>query len=105
MSNQDIHVGDTGTNIDVDLVDENGSEVIVNTGDAIQFKFRKPDGTIITKAGTIVSPPSSKVRYTTSTNDLDQVGRWQAQVKADIAASGWIGHTCKFSFDVLPTFV
>jgi hypothetical protein len=97
-----IHLGDVGTRIDV-TCEDNGAPITMQGSDSVDFKFKKPDGTIVTKVGAVLSPPSAIVRYTTVTNDINQSGRWELQLHLNLASQNWEGHSQKTRFDVFST--
>lgn len=42
----------------------------------VQLLFRKPDGTIVTKAAVVISGPTGTARYINLVTDLDVAGAW-----------------------------
>jgi hypothetical protein len=88
MAAEELHVGDIGTDIIITIQDD-GSAVDVSAA-TIQFIFCKPDGTIVTKTGSLNGDGTDgKVKYTTESGFLDGFGDWKYQVKLTISGSVW----------------
>ena len=58
----------------------NGVAAVI-TGATLALHLKKPDGTIVTKAGTIVSGPAGTWSYSWAPGDLDQTGTWWVEVQ------------------------
>ncbi|GAG54861.1 unnamed protein product [marine sediment metagenome] len=76
-----IYIGDI-PEIELDLIEDISSATVK------KIKYKKPDGTIGEWAGTLVG--TTKLKYQTITNDIDQSGNWQLQ--AYVEMSVWKGH-------------
>ena len=51
------------------------------TGATLALHLKKPDNTVVTKAGVIVSGSAGTLSYSWLTNDLDQAGAWSVEVQ------------------------
>lgn len=83
----EIHYGDIGVNFNITVM--NGTSVLdVSNADNIYIIFQKPDASDLTKTATLATDGTDgKIKYTTISGDLDQVGTWQIQAKVDFGAS------------------
>lgn len=86
------HVGDLLT-VRV-AVTESGASLDISAATLKQIKFRKPDGTVVTKTATTVGGEPSKIEYTFAADELDQAGYWKAQPYLE-GIDGWSGHGAK----------
>jgi len=101
-----IFVGDIGTEIRVQVLDENGAVVDVSGAAVRQLKMLKPGAIAVTvKAatdGSIQEPAKTGalgwMHYTTVLNDLDTAGEWKVQGYVEVGA--WKGHTVETRFTV-----
>lgn len=68
---------------------ENCEDIIdISTATSIDIYLTKPDGTLISKTGTLVTDGTDgKVKYTTVSGDLDQVGTWKIQAIINISSN------------------
>lgn len=87
------YVGDIGTAIEVntyiDLTDASTKEI----------KIKKPDGTILTKTGTIpdgLTASDGKIVYFTESGDLSVRGKYYVQPHIVSATSNHLGNTDNF---------
>jgi hypothetical protein len=89
MAANEIRVGDIGTVFEVSLVDD-GVAVDLTGITVKNLIFKKPDGTVVTKIGTVYGVPANGVlRYTTLTGDLDKDGCWQIQAQITLPGGSW----------------
>jgi hypothetical protein len=80
MATVQMQVGDAGVDFRV-LVEDDLGVVNLSAATGIQFVFQKPDGTLLTTAGTLLDGGvDGYVHYVTAAADLDQPGTWQFQV-------------------------
>jgi hypothetical protein len=93
-----LQVNDVGTTFILTIKerdpDNPDSLIVVNIAAAASMavKFKKPDGTVISRTGTLYgSGTDGKMKYTTVSGDIDQAGRWSIQAAATIG--GWIGRS------------
>ena len=102
----DIHAGDIGTNIDVQIIDSNGAVDVSSASNAgdIQFTFANPFDTHLVVNGTFVTDGTDGwVRYETTAGDIDMAGYWHRQIKITLAVDE-VFHTDIVQFEVLPAF-
>lgn len=97
MTQERIHIGDTGTIFRVTIKEE-GVGVNLFEYNSVLFRFRKPDGTLLEGAADIENEGEGVVSYTTVAGDLDMTGRWWLELELDLP--GWQGKTSKQSFFV-----
>jgi hypothetical protein len=92
----EIHVGDIGVVFNITIM--NGAAVLnVSNANSISIIFQKPDGSDITKTAALVTNGTDgKIKYTTISGDLDQVGTWQIQARVDFGASVFSTDVQKF---------
>jgi hypothetical protein len=93
---QEIHIQDIGTSFELAVYD--GDVVVdISTASALIILFQKPDGTTTSRTGVLLTDGTDGViQYITVTNDLDQVGTWQAQARVSLSAGTWSSDTHKF---------
>lgn len=73
--------------------------VDISSGTSMTVEFRKPDGSTISRTGTLYTTGTDgKLKYTTIAGDIDISGTWELQGKATIG--GWNGRSNKVSFVV-----
>ena len=76
----------------------------ISTATVITFKFKKPDGTVVSKTGSLVSGGTTgKCRYTSIANDIDAAGNWTLQVYIEMGATTKF-HTSTAAFTVEPYY-
>lgn len=75
------YVGDVGTVIEVDCVEN------ISSGTEFKLKVRKPSGTAVTWVGALYG--TTKIQYTVGSGDWDEDGRYELQ--AYVAMPGWTG--------------
>src|SRR5258706_9166331 len=89
-----VHVGDVGTVFEATIKDQDGAIVDVSTAAVRQMRFKKPDGTLLTKTAVLVNTGTDgKVKYTAIAGDIDQAGEWFTDGYDEIGS-------CKWSVDV-----
>lgn len=93
---QEIHMNDTGLDFIVTVKDADGVVDLTNAS-VIEFRFQKPDGSMLTVPASKVSSGSDgKVKYTTTPTDFDQSGQWRQQVYAEIGPDRKYSNITKF---------
>lgn len=93
----EIHVGDVGTEFIATIRDELGGLVDPSLASTRQMRFKKPDGTIVTKPAALVTDGSDgKMKYISVTNDLDTAGSWQVQGYVEIGSGKWSSDVHRF---------
>lgn len=76
----EIHVGNI-VQFQITVANCNGTAINLSTATTIDFLFQKPDGSLLTKAGSFYTDGTDGiVVYRTTTDDLDQSGSWRYQV-------------------------
>lgn len=76
----EIHVGNI-TQFEITVAKCSGEAEDLSTATTIDFLFQKPDGSVVTKAGSFLTDGADGVVvYRTSITDLDQSGSWKYQV-------------------------
>jgi len=87
-----IRLGDIGTAFEIGLTEDGNQFSIADALTVKQIKFKKPDGTTVTKAASFTSDGSDGLlRYVTVDGDLDMTGAWQMQ--AYVEKLSWQGHS------------
>jgi hypothetical protein len=101
MAANEIHIADVGTQFIFTIQD---GDDIVNIGAAttLDIIFHKPDGTNVTKTGSLYTDGTDgKITYTTdSVSFLDIAGNWKIQLYIVLGATSW--HTDIGQFTVYP---
>ena len=93
-----MRYGDEGTVIRV-TVTEGGAAFDCSTATVKVLRFRKPDGSVASvTASFYTNGTDGIVQYTTTTGDLDQVGKWTGQVYLELPSGKW--HTDTFTVTV-----
>lgn len=95
---EEIHQYDIGTDIEV-TVRDGASAVDISAATAKYLNFYKPSGGSVAKSATLSSDGTNgKMKYTTVSGDLDEVGIWKLQAYLELGA--WKGHSSTVSFEV-----
>lgn len=90
--NTNPRVGDVGTAVQLTMFERDPVTAEVAAADisaatALALKFRKPDGTVVTKTAAFVTDGTDGLlQYVTQAGDLDAAGRWQ--VEGEITVPG-----------------
>ncbi|RLC88902.1 MAG: hypothetical protein DRJ03_01285 [Chloroflexi bacterium] len=82
MALNKVYVGDVGTDIILD------TGVDLSAATTLKIKYKKPGGEIEEWDGTLED--TTKIKYTTVTDDLDTAGLWSFQAYVELPA--WQGH-------------
>jgi hypothetical protein len=91
-----IYVGDVGTRFNFTIL-EAGLPVNLTGYEGLLIEFQRPDKTKFTEELTVISLAQGRVRYTTVANtDLNQSGRWRAQLILTLPE--WTGRASEVSF-------
>jgi hypothetical protein len=94
----EIHVNDVGTNFVVTIKNEDNEAVDVSTASIKNLIFRKPDGTLLTKASSFVTDGTDgQIKYSFISGDLDQHGKWSVQAFIDFGSTEWYSDIDKFT--------
>lgn len=93
----EIHQNDVGTIFLVTIKDENDAVVDVSTAITKNLIFKKPDGTIETRAASFVTDGTDgQIKYITVSGDLDTHGAWSLQAFVDFGSTEWYSDISKF---------
>ena len=85
-----VHVGDVGTVFLATIKDQDGVVVDVSTAAVRQMRFKKPDGTLLTKTAVLVTDGTNgQVKYTAIVGDIDQAGEWFTDGYVEIGSGKW----------------
>lgn len=96
MATREIHVGDIGTSFELTVYDD---DAVVDISTALDLKvlFLKPDGTVLTKSGVVLTDGTDGVvQYVSVDGDLDTAGRWEVQARVQLSTGTWSSDTHKF---------
>lgn len=94
----DLHIGDVGTVLRFTVKEQNVA-LDISGATVKKLKLKKKDKTTVefdmefTTDGT-----DGQVEYTTQANDIDQKGKWYAQVYLEMPSGKW--HTSKVEIEV-----
>ena len=80
-----VYVGDTGTEIKLD------TESDLSTATLVSIEAKRPDGTTVSWAGTVVE--LTKIRFYSQAGTFNQDGNWKLQAKAVLPSGTWLGST------------
>lgn len=95
----EIHEDDVGTKLLVAVTDC-GTVVDISTASTVAIYIKKPDGTILSRSGTLdTDGTDGKMYYTTQAGDIDVAGLYKIQGKVTFP-SGASYHTSTATFRV-----
>lgn len=98
MSMVDLHVGDIGTVLRF-TVKENGVALDLSSCTDLNLHLQKKDKSVITRDLSFTTDGTDgKVEYVTTYGDIDQKGKWKAQVFLTMTSGSW--HTSIVELDV-----
>ena len=99
----ELHVGDVGTQMHF-TVKEAGVAVNLSGATTMHLLLEKKDKTVVTRDLEFHTDGTDGVLlYTTTTNDLDQAEKWNAQIY--LVLPSWQGHTSKVSMTIYQPLV
>jgi hypothetical protein len=98
MPSEEVRVIDSGTTLKMAVKRPDGTDFPMEGYIVLQYKFQKPDGTIMTKDAEL--DDDGDVVYTTEDGDFDQVGTWLYQIYFEIGS--FKRHTDYSKFKVHP---
>jgi len=103
MAADEIHVGDIGTVITLDVYDR-AVAVDISAATTAQIIFEGPDGTA-TAVDAVLGPANYQMYYTTLAGTFPTAGEWSKQgyVEFGGGTSGW--HTDVIRFPVFPNLI
>jgi len=89
MADGEIRKGDIGTVFTITVMDGSAA-VDISTATTKNIVFKKPDKTILPKAGSFVTDGTDgKISYTTVSGDLSKAGEWCVQGAIVMPAGTW----------------
>ena len=92
-----IHEGDIGTKLLVTVTDD-GSIVDISSASTLDIFIKKPDGTILSRSGTLETDGTDgKMYYITVLGDLDVAGKYKLQGRVVIASGSFYTSTATFT--------
>lgn len=95
----EIHTNDIGTAIRLNIVDCNDSALDVSDATAKYIKFKKPSGSVVTKAATFYTDGSDGIiQYVVESGVIDENGSWKVQGLVTVNDYEW--HTSMKTFKV-----
>lgn len=94
-----IHVGDVGTVITVTIYEDDGTTAIdVSTATTKTIYIKKPDGTVITGAGTFTTDGTDgKIYYTGASGNFSIPGTYQCQGYVEIGSAKYFSTVGTFT--------
>lgn len=98
-----IHVGDVGTELVVQVVDENAAAVDVSAATSLTIFLKQPgeNGSVLTKTAVLdTTGTDGKIKYTTVAGDIGTDGVWTIQGRVTVGGSTW--STAESRFVVKP---
>jgi hypothetical protein len=75
------------------------SDAILDLSSAteLEMRFKKPDGTVLTKTATLSDDGTDgRLQYASIAGDLDQLGEWKVQPRVAFGSNQWYGTVDKF---------
>lgn len=94
----EIHLNDVGTRF-LATIKDNGEVVNVSGAPYINFTFKKPDDSLISRSATIYTDGTDgKIYYDTVSGDLDQAGLYKLQ--GQVALTSGTFYTDIYTFQV-----
>ena len=100
MPDSNIHVGDVGTELVCQLVDQDGDVVDLSAAGTMRIFLGKPGGSVLTKAAVLdTDGTDGRMKYLTIDGDVDEAGVWEIQGRAAIGSYRY--STSKGSFTVV----
>lgn len=85
-----LHVDDVGAIIEATLDSPQGDPLDLSTASSLHFVFQKPDGTMLTVAGSPKTDGTDGVaQYAFAAGDLDQAGTWRYQLAATVGTASF----------------
>ncbi len=102
MAENEIHVDDVGTTIEVTLT-EDGSIVDVSSATTQEIKIKSPDGTVTTKTSTFVTNGTDgKIEFVSIAGDFDRDGVWRIQARVVLTSPAGTWNSDLGEFTVFP---
>lgn len=87
-----VFKNDVGINFVDRIKDEDGNIFDISAATTLQFIFRKPGGTTITRTASLFEGGTTgKLSYVSIAGDLDTAGKWIIQTKVILPTGTWFG--------------
>lgn len=94
---EEIHQEDIGTILETTIKNDN-APVDISIATTREILLKKPSGALLTRTGILVTDGTDgKMKYTTISGDLDEVGVWQIQGHIIIPDGEWHSDIKDFS--------
>lgn len=88
---------DVGVVIELTIKDQDNAVIDLSSASTLQIKLTKPKGTVLTKTASLSTDGTDgKMRYATVSDDLNEVGVWEAQAYIVIGSSQYHSTILKF---------
>lgn len=101
MSANDVHVGDTGTDIIVVIEDQDGAVIDISQATVLTITFKKPTAEVVTVTATLATDgKDGQIHYVTLADTLDVSGTWLYQGYVEANGKKW--HTDYLTLEVSP---
>lgn len=92
----EIHEGDIGTKLLITITDD-GEVVDISSASSLSIFIKKPNGTILSRAGTLETDGTDgKMYYITVVGDLDQAGVHKLQGHVTLLNGSYFTSTATF---------
>ncbi len=102
MAENEIHVDDIGTVIEVTLT-EDGTAVNVSSATTQEIKIKSPKGTVKTKPTSFTTNGiDGKIEFISVANDFDEDGVWRIQARVILATPVGTWNSDVGEFTVFP---
>jgi len=93
----EVHVNDIGTVFRIAIVDNTNTVIDISTATKLDFIFKKPDGTIMTKAGALFTNGADGIiEYVTLSGDINQTSKWKIQAHVILPTGEWFSTIGEF---------
>jgi hypothetical protein len=94
-----LFLNDYGVAIDLDVIGADCLPHDLTPATTVEYEFRKPDGTIVTKTATKINSPGldGKLRYLVEAGLLNVVGTWSYRGKITIPSGVYRTEQVQFS--------
>lgn len=94
---KELRYGDIGVQIIITVLDQDGDVVNLSSATTKSIVFNLPDETTVTKTASFVSDGSDgKIKYTTESGFVSQLGIWAAQAFVIIGTAEYTSTEFKF---------
>lgn len=91
-----IHEGDIGTKLLITIKDD-GSVVDISSASSLSIFIKRPDGTMLTRAGTLETDGTDgKIYYIVVAGDLNDAGLYKIQAQVILTSGTFYSSTANF---------